>query len=74
MRRTASPVGLSREGFEGLYGGRENGDEQMNWAEGVRYNHSYVDIYRSRNAGNDNRNLRATPSPERIRVGRGQFL
>jgi hypothetical protein len=28
--RSASPIGMSRDGFAGLYGGRENGDEERN--------------------------------------------
>lgn len=28
--RSASPMGMSRDGFAGLYGGRENGDEERN--------------------------------------------
>src|ERR1035441_9066211 len=30
--------GLIEGDFQGLYGGRENGDDEQNWVEGVRFN------------------------------------
>ncbi|QSZ35885.1 hypothetical protein DSL72_007007 [Monilinia vaccinii-corymbosi] len=35
-QRSGSPVGMSDDGFQGLYGGRENGDDQQSWIDGVR--------------------------------------
>jgi len=35
-------MGLMIGGFQGLYGGRENGDEEQNWIEGVRFNNAEV--------------------------------
>ncbi|KAK6598846.1 hypothetical protein H4I96_08050 [Botrytis cinerea] len=31
-----SPAGMSDDGFRGLYGGRENGDDEQSWIDGVR--------------------------------------
>jgi hypothetical protein len=68
--RTPSPVGLTERGFQGLYGGRENGDEEQNWAQGVRFNNAEISLWGSRDDRNDGRNLRETPEPEDWRVGR----
>lgn len=68
--RTNSPTGLHGRGFEGLYGGRENGDEEQNWTEGVRFNNAGVRLWALRDARNDGRSLRDTPEPEEWRVGR----
>ncbi|KAF8852405.1 hypothetical protein BDZ45DRAFT_730208 [Acephala macrosclerotiorum] len=69
-RRTDSPTGMRDEGFEGLYGGRENGDEEQNWVEGVRFNNAEARLWGARDAGNDAEALRETPEPEDWRVGR----
>lgn len=62
-RRSDSPVGLLDHGFRGLYGGRENGDEEQNWAEGVRFSNVEVQHW-------DGRDLRETPEQEEWRPGR----
>jgi hypothetical protein len=64
-RRAVSPVGMVQDGFRGLYGGRENGDEEQNWVEGVRFNNAEVRLWGARDAS-----LRVTPEPEDWRVGR----
>lgn len=69
-RRTDSPTGMRDEGFEGLYGGRENGDEEQNWVEGVRFNNAETRLWGARDARNDAEALRETPEPEDWRVGR----
>jgi hypothetical protein len=68
--RAASPVGMMQEGFRGLYGGRENGDEEQNWVDGVRFNNAETRLWGTRDSQNDSRNLRETPEPEDWRVGR----
>lgn len=35
-RRSGSPAGMSDDGFQGLYGGVENGDDEQSWIDGVR--------------------------------------
>lgn len=70
IERPNSPVGLRTRGFEGLYGGRENGDEEQNWADGVRFNGAGVRLWGLRDARNDGRSMRETPEPEEWRVGR----
>lgn len=69
--RTNSPVGLRTRGFEGLYGGRENGDEEQNWADGVRFDNVGVRLWGLRDARNDGRSMRETPEPEEWRAGQG---
>ncbi|CZS97395.1 uncharacterized protein RAG0_06496 [Rhynchosporium agropyri] len=68
--RSASPVGLVQGGFQGLYGGRENGDEEQSWIEGVRFNNAGTRLWGSRDAQNDGGSLRRTPEPDDWRVGR----
>lgn len=68
--RSLSPSGMIQEGFRGLYGGRENGDEERNWVEGVRSDNAEARLWGVRDAMNDDRNLRETPEPEDWRVGR----
>lgn len=68
--RSGSPVGLREEGFEGLYGGRENGDEEQNWVDGVRFNNAGTRLWGERDARNNGEALRVTPEPEDWRVGR----
>jgi len=55
---------LTAEGFQGLYGGRENGDEEQNWTEGVRFNNAEVRLWRVRAERDDRRNMRETPEAE----------
>jgi hypothetical protein len=62
--RINSPVGLSTGGFQGLYGGRENGDEEQNWAEGVRFNNAEVRLWGLGDARNDTGTTRETLEPE----------
>ena len=58
------------DGFQGLYGGRENGDEEHSWAEGIRFNNAEVRLWGVRDARNDGTSMRLTPEPEEWRVGR----
>ncbi|KUJ23025.1 uncharacterized protein LY89DRAFT_727811 [Mollisia scopiformis] len=69
-RRPDSPSGMRDEGFEGLYGGRENGDEEQLWVEGVRFNNAETRLWGERDARNNGGALRETPEPEDWRVGR----
>ena len=57
-------MGLMTGGFQGLYGGRENGDEEQNWAEGVRFNNAGVRLWGLRDVRDDGRSMRETPEPE----------
>ena len=68
--RSHSPVGLLSHGFKGLYGGRENGDEEQNWVDGVRFSSAEVNLW---GAGDerDGRSLHETPERESWRIGRG---
>lgn len=68
--QSASPVGLVQGGFQGLYGGRENGDEERIWVEGVRFNNAETRLWGSRDAQNEGGSLRRTPEPDEWRVGR----
>jgi hypothetical protein len=68
--RSVSPSGMMQFGFRGLYGGRENGDEERSWVEGVRSNNAEARLWGARDARNDDRHLRETPEPEDWRVGR----
>ncbi|KAK2628019.1 hypothetical protein QTJ16_002665 [Diplocarpon rosae] len=68
--RSTSPLGLTQSGFEGLYGGRENGDEEQNWVEGVRFNNAETRLWGSRDGQNEGGSLRETPEPDEWRVGR----
>jgi hypothetical protein len=68
--RSASPTGMMQGGFSGLYGGRENGDEEQNWAEGVRFSYAEMRLWGSRDSRNNGTRLRETPEPEDWRVGR----
>ncbi|KAH7346660.1 hypothetical protein BKA65DRAFT_477840 [Rhexocercosporidium sp. MPI-PUGE-AT-0058] len=68
--RSASPIGLVGGGFQGLYGGRENGHEEQSWVEGVRFNNAEARLWGTRDAQNDSGSLRQTPEPDEWRVGR----
>lgn len=68
--RSASPLGMLQGGVTGLYGGRENGDGEQNWAEGVRFSYAETRLWGLRDARNDGTSLRETPEPEDWRVGR----
>ncbi|KAL2069736.1 hypothetical protein VTL71DRAFT_14415 [Oculimacula yallundae] len=68
--RSASPIGLEQGGFQGLYGGRENGDEEQSWVEGVRFNNAETRLWGTRDVQNDGGSLRQTPEPDDWRVGR----
>ncbi|KIN01468.1 hypothetical protein OIDMADRAFT_29130 [Oidiodendron maius Zn] len=65
-----SPAGLLNHGFQGLYGGRENGDEEQNWVDGVRFSSAEVRLWETRDE-QDGRTLRDTPERELWRIGRG---
>ena len=67
MRRPGSPTGLMEDGFRGLYGGRENGDEERNWLEGVEVRARNEEIRRQtrqQHAGRQERSLSQTPERE----------
>jgi hypothetical protein len=51
-----------------LYGGRENGDDEQNWVQGVRFNSAETRIWSSRGVANEG--MRDTPEPEDWRIGR----
>ena len=68
--RTDSPPGLLNDGFRGLYGGRENGDEERNWVQGARYNNAEMRLWGLREARDDGRSLNVTPEPEDWRAER----
>lgn len=68
--RSRSPAGLLNHGFQGLYGGRENGDEEQNWVDGVRFSSAEVRLWGARDE-QDGRSLRDTPERESWRIGRG---
>lgn len=68
--RTASPAGLQNHGFQGLYGGRENGDEEQQWADGVRFSNAEVRLWGLRDAVGDGRTLVDTPEREEWPIGR----
>jgi hypothetical protein len=69
--RTDSPPGLLHGGYRGLYSGRENGDEEQNWVEGVRFNNAEVRLWGLREARDDGRSLNVTPEREDWRGRRG---
>lgn len=62
--RSDSPLGLSSRGFQGLYGGRENGDDERSWIDGVRSDNADVRLWGLRDARNDARSLNETPERE----------
>jgi len=64
LSRSDSPSGLRSVGFEGLYGGRENGDEEQNWSDGITSNNAGVRLWSLRDARDDGRSMRDTPEPE----------
>jgi hypothetical protein len=45
LRRSDSPLGLLSVGFQGLYGGRENGDDQQHWVDGVRFDNAEIRLW-----------------------------
>lgn len=58
FERGTSPVGLTDDGFRGLYGGRENGDEERTWIDGVRARNAEMRTWQTR------RNLDDSLGPE----------
>jgi hypothetical protein len=68
--RSGSPVGLQSDGFRGLYGGRENGDEEQSWINGVRFSNAEVRLWGVRDGAGDGGHLRNTPEREEWRIGR----
>ena len=44
-RSRTSPAGLRRAGFQGLYGGRENGDDGQSWLDGVQFTNAEVMLW-----------------------------
>jgi hypothetical protein len=57
-RRTDSPPGLNEPGFHGLYGGRENGDEE------VLFEQASQRLFSASSTGRQSRALSSTPEPE----------
>lgn len=66
--RSASPLGLTGGGFRGLYGGRENGDEERNWLEGARFHSAEMRLWNATDV--PEHELRTTPEAEDWRLGR----
>jgi hypothetical protein len=64
--RSRSPVGLLSPGFQGLYGGRENGNEEQNWVDGVRFSNADVRLW----GASDERGINETPERESWTIGR----
>ncbi|KAG9239118.1 hypothetical protein BJ875DRAFT_448966 [Amylocarpus encephaloides] len=63
--RSGSPTGMQSEGFQGLYGGRENGDDEQSWVDGVRVDNAEARLFSPAAIGNDNeRSLDDTPERE----------
>ncbi|KAI9645181.1 hypothetical protein NHQ30_005915 [Ciborinia camelliae] len=49
-QRSGSPVGMSDDGFQGLYGGRENGDDEQTWVDGVRARNAEMRTWQARSS------------------------
>lgn len=47
-QRSGSPAGMSDDGFQGLYGGRENGDDEQSWIDGVRARNAEMRTWQTR--------------------------
>ncbi len=62
--RPHSPIGLRSEGFQGLYGGRENGDDEQNWTDGVALNNTGTRFVGGRRTTSEERSFRETPERE----------
>lgn len=69
-RARVSPIGLQSAGMRGLYGGRENGDEEESWVEGVRFSNAEVRLWGLRDAAGDGQTLGDTPEREEWAIGR----
>ena len=63
-RSRFSPVGLQRPGFRGLYGGRENGNDEQSWVDGVRFSNAEVRLWSLRETVGGGRTLGQTPERE----------
>lgn len=58
------------EGFHGLYGGRENGDNEREWTAGIMRNQeAELRLLGLREARRDGMSLRETPEREDWRTG-----
>ncbi|EPE25605.1 hypothetical protein GLAREA_01517 [Glarea lozoyensis ATCC 20868] len=69
VRRSGSPDGMTGRGFQGLYGGRENGDDERSWLEGVRFDNAETRLWGIGDAGTtDERVLNDTPEREDWRL------
>jgi hypothetical protein len=62
--RSDSPDGMTGSGFQGLYGGQENGDDERSWLEGVRFDNVEIRLWGLRDARTDGRILHNTPERE----------
>ncbi|KAJ8063396.1 hypothetical protein OCU04_008617 [Sclerotinia nivalis] len=49
-QRSGSPAGMSDDGFQGLYGGRENGDDEQSWIDGVRARNAEMRTWQTRSS------------------------
>ncbi|RDL37220.1 uncharacterized protein BP5553_04653 [Venustampulla echinocandica] len=67
--RSDSPMGMLSRGFHGLYGGRENDDDERSWAEGISHDNAEIRLWGLRDARNDGRSLNETPEREDWRAG-----
>jgi hypothetical protein len=63
-RRTDSPDGMTGKGYQGLYGGRENGDDEQSWLDGVRFDNAETRLWSVGDSRTDGRSLNNTPERE----------
>jgi hypothetical protein len=60
---------MTGRGFQGLYGGRENGDDERRWLEGVRFDNAETRLWGIGDARTaDERVLNDTPEREDWRL------
>jgi len=57
-------------GFQGLYGGSENGNDEQRWVDGVRFSNAEVRLWGLGDARSDERSMNETPEREDWRVSR----
>jgi hypothetical protein len=69
--RTDSPVGMLEEGFQGLYGGQENGSDDQLWTEGVRSSNVEVRSWNMRDGRENETGWNGTPERELSRSREG---
>jgi hypothetical protein len=55
---------MTGEGFQGLYGGRENGDDEQSWLDGVRFDNAEIRLWSVGDTRTEGRSLNNTPERE----------